>query len=79
MAGNIQSIPETEARQFGEWLLTRVAKLPGMPKVPAGSIPQADLVRFGKDVLQQVAQQYSHYVAPVTGMGSTPSPQTPHP
>lgn len=79
MAGNIQSIPETEARQFGEWLLTRIEKLPGMPKVPAGSIPQADLVRFGKDVLQQVTQQYSHYVTPAAGMGNSPSQRSAHP
>jgi hypothetical protein len=80
MAGNIQSIPETEARQLGEWLLTQFEKLPGTTKVNRSSIPQADLVRLGKDALHQVAQQYSHYVTPTAGsMGTTPSQRTPHP
>jgi len=73
MAGNIQSIPDTEARQFGEWLLTRYEKLPGMTKVTVSSIPQPELTRFGKDVLQQVAQKYGHYMTPTGSMGATPS------
>jgi hypothetical protein len=79
MAGNIQSIPETEAGQFGEWLLAQYAKLPGMTQATRGSIPPADLVRFGKDVLHQVAQQYSHYVTPAAGMGSNPPRRTANP
>jgi hypothetical protein len=72
MTSIIQRIPETEARQFGEWLLAQCTKLPGMTQTTRSSISPADLVRFGKDVLHQVAQQYSHYVTPAAGMGSIP-------
>jgi hypothetical protein len=45
-----------------------------MSPVNRSSIPQADLVRLGREVLQQVAQQERHDVTPAAGLGTT-SPQ----